>query len=470
MARPLILASTDEALRQELTDALKTICPDDITRCSQAEAVSLAVRQSAAPIIFVDVREGRDHEEALQLLSDLEQHRNEVVTLIPICGDSYPRQLASLLNLMTTAVLRYPFSPQQIEADLGFLSERNRPRAGRRIPECRTIDADGASLSTRTPEMFAMLDQLIRVAAHNVTLLLVGETGSGKTTLARLIHLLSPRRDKPFHNVACGALPRDLIESELFGHVRGAFTGAERSKVGRFEATGHGTLLLDEIDILGPKEQGKLLKVIETGEFELVGSTETRVSHGRLVVASNLDLETLTENGQFRSDLYYRLNVLEFRLPPLRERPLDIVPLAMRFIDECVTQHGVEVDKVSIDFLEAIQRYHWPGNLRELKNHMQRAVLLCTDASLTVNDLSPAVIEAQFRKEEKQPSARPDTEWSLADRVARSERQILEEALAANGYKRAATAKALGLSRVGLYKKMRKFGMVESKSSSDSNS
>lgn len=466
MTRPLILASRDDALRQELAQAIQAISTENITLCPDAETVVDAARQSVAPIIFLDVREDVDHTEAQQLLSDLQQFSNEVVTLIPVCGGSYPLELAALLTLLSTTVLRFPFNPQSVEDKLAFLTARRQPRAGRRIPERRTVDADGVSLTTCTPEIFSMLDQLIRVAAHNVTLLLVGETGSGKTTLAKLIHLLSPRRDKPFHNVACGALPRDLIESELFGHVRGAFTGAERSKVGRFEASGHGTLLLDEIDILGPREQGKLLKVIETGEFELVGSTESRVAHARLVVASNLDLETLTTSGQFRSDLYYRLNVLEFRLPPLRERPLDIVPLAMQFIAECCEQHRVEIRQVSIDFLEALQRYHWPGNLRELKNHMQRAVLLNGEDCLTVNDLSPVVIESQFKTADPE-AARPDTEWSLADRVARSERQIVEEALAANGQKRAATAKALGLSRVGLYKKMRKFGMLETKDSSE---
>lgn len=336
----------------------------------------------------------------------------------------------------------------------GGSSGPNTPQA----PERRLVEAGGICFVTQTRALFPMLDRLLRVAGYDVTILLVGETGSGKTTLARLVHELSPRSDEPFQNVACGALPQDLIESELFGHVRGAFTGAERSKIGRFEAAGRGTLLLDEIDVLGPKEQTKLLRVIETGEFEPVGSTETRTSKARLIVASNTDLETLVDTKKFRSDLYYRLNVLQFRLLPLRERRRDIVPLALQFIEECRRQHGVEIQGVDREFLDVLQRYPWPGNLREMKNHIQRAALFCEDGVLKVDDLSAAIRQPSNDDESSGKNAAPR---SLADHVARNERQILEEALRQHGYKRTATAKALGISRVGLYKKMRKYNLLD---------
>jgi transcriptional regulator with PAS, ATPase and Fis domain len=184
---------------------------------------------------------------------------------------------------------------------------------------------------TFTPEMFEILDELKVAARHEVTVLLIGETGSGKTYLARLIHELSERRDQRFCTVACGALPPDLIESELFGYVKGAFTGADKDREGKFAAAGKGTLLLDEIDALTPEQQAKLLRVIETGEYEQVGSNETKRSEARLVVASNYNLEDLVKQGTFRTDLYYRLNILSFRLLPLRERPWDIEYLARRF-------------------------------------------------------------------------------------------------------------------------------------------
>src|SRR5690606_36398278 len=177
-----------------------------------------------------------------------------------------------------------------------------------------------------------MLQDLEVAARHNVTILLIGETGSGKTYLSKLIHEVSPRRSEPFLHVACGALPNELIESELFGHVKGSFTSAHADKEGKFIAAGSGTILLDDIDVLGPEQQVKLLKVIETGEFEPVGSNQAFVSQARLVVASNLDLQPLVEHGRFRPDLYYRLNMLKCEIPPLRRRRMDLVPLPRRLI------------------------------------------------------------------------------------------------------------------------------------------
>src|SRR5688500_16422204 len=210
------------------------------------------------------------------------------------------------------------------------------------------------SLVTYTPEMFETMEEIKVAARHNVTVLLIGETGSGKTFLARLIHELSDRREDRFCTVACGALPPDLIESELFGYVKGAFTGADKDKEGKFAATGRGTLLLDEIDVLPPEQQAKLLRVIETGEFEPVGSNETQRSQARLVVASNYSLEDLVRAGSFRTDLYYRLNILNFRLPPLRERPWDIEYLARKFALSHSQNHGIPLRAIDPAFLETL--------------------------------------------------------------------------------------------------------------------
>jgi DNA-binding NtrC family response regulator len=354
--------------------------------------------------------------------------------------------------------LEYPFHREELVEALGELKQSRLVNGSRRIPRPKRLESEALQFVTYTPELFSVVDQLVRIAALNVTMLLVGKTGTGKTTLAHLIHQLSPRSEEPFQNVACGALPPDLIESELFGHVRGAFTGADRSKIGRFEAAGNGTLLLDEIDVLGPKEQAKLLKVIETGEFEPVGSTETRISNARLIVASNVDLETLTQEQKFRSDLYYRLNVLEFRLPSIKDRPFDIFPLALQFIEECCQQHNISVHRLHRHFIEALKQYPWPGNIRELKNQVQRAVLFCNRDELTVEDLSPAILNMQ--QEILESAVFQCSGTSLAERVALTERRIVEATLKAHGYKRTATAEALGISRVGLYKKMRKHGML----------
>jgi DNA-binding NtrC family response regulator len=386
------------------------------------------------------------------------------VNVVTVGGELYPREIAAALSLLAADHL--PVVDSQVQWDdvaEAFAALLSAPR-GRPIPACRRVEAGGIGVTTYCPDFFPTIDDLLRVAHRDVTILLIGETGTGKTTLARFIHNRSSRRDRAFQHLACGGLPGDLIESELFGHVRGAFTGAERNKTGRFQAAGRGTLLLDEIDVLDLKQQVKLLRVIETGEYELVGSTETHVSEARLIVASNVELEDMTARAEFRSDLYYRLNVLEFRLPALRERAIDIIPLAMQFIDESCAEHGIVIDAVDREFLACLRRYSWPGNLRELRNHMRRAVLFAEDRVLTRRDLSPKMLEAMVDVPVVMESpARLPATATISERVAHSEREILEQALAANDQNRTRTAEALGLSRVGLYKKLKRLGLMPAK-------
>jgi DNA-binding NtrC family response regulator len=274
---------------------------------------------------------------------------------------------------------------QDLEAELEAL--------WRQLPH-KELHGKTRSLVTFTPAMFEMIDELKVAARHSVTVLLIGETGCGKTFLARLIHELSDRRDERFCTVACGALPPDLIESELFGYVKGAFTGADRDREGKFAAAGRGTLLLDEIDVLPLDQQAKLLRVIETGEFEPVGSNDTHYSQARLIVASNYNLEDLVRAGRFRTDLYYRLNILNFRLPPLRERPWDIEYLARKFALDHSRAHGIPLRAIEPEFLAALRTYPWPGNVREMENVVRRAVLYCHRGVLTVQDLPSTIRSA----------------------------------------------------------------------------
>ena len=322
------------------------------------------------------------------------------------------------------------------------------------MPERRELHGKTHTFSTCTPGLFVPMERIEMVAKSDFSILIIGETGTGKTTLAKIIHELSPRSDERFMPVACGALPGDLIDSELFGHTQGSFTGADRDKEGKFEAVGRGTLLLDEIDVLENLQQAKLLRVLETGEYERVGSNETMRSQCRTVVASNLRLEELIETGQFRSDLYYRLDQMKFEIPPLRERPLDIVPLAVHFILECCEETGQTVHSLAPEFLQAIRRYQWPGNIRELRNEMRRAALFAQDRAITPAVLSAPILQAG---QASPGQALGDHQSGLADEIALTERETIERMLRQQEFNRAATARALGISRVTLYNKIRKY-------------
>jgi DNA-binding NtrC family response regulator len=239
--------------------------------------------------------------------------------------------------------------------------------------------------------------------------------------------------------------------------VKGAFTGADRSKEGKFDAAKGGTILLDEIDALEPVHQAKLLRVLETGEFEPVGSNETHQTTARAVVASNVCLETLVKRGEFRQDLFFRLNQVKFEIPPLRERPRDVVPLAVEFIEECAREGNIELRGVDPGLLEAICTYQWPGNIRELRNEVRRCVLFARDGIVRPGSLSTG-IAAQVAKA-CQHACQVDVPTGLAGSVAVSEQQAIETMLKTQNYNRAATARALGISRVTLYNKIRRYGI-----------
>ena len=454
MEQCVVALSADSALikalnceQQEAVHFLLTATPDEALQ---------QLSRSSVPTLFVDTRAGQFPAEAANVVKRLAQGELPAVNVLTLGNSSYPASVAAELDILEATHIRSTLDIQDCLDRI--VAEVSSTAFAAPTPESRLVESRNVSITTFTPAFFDVVDDILRVAAREVTLLLIGETGTGKTTLARFVHELSTRRDRQFQDLACGALPADLIESELFGHIRGAFTGADRNKIGRFEAAGHGTMLLDEIDVLDLRQQTKLLKIIETGEFEMVGSTETRKSEARLIVASNINLQDLVDQSQFRSDLYYRLNVLEFRLPALRDRPRDIPFLAMQFVRELCKEHAISIERVDIDFLHALRQYPWPGNLRELKNHVRRAVLFSHDGRLTVNDLSHKVLRSQFQSDENESAGTEG--WKLADRVAQSEREMLEMALRDNNNNITQTARALGISRVGLYKKMRRLGLA----------
>ena len=389
-----LVVSHDPALADQLRGILETDHHRDVeTAHSYREAEGILKRQFPQAV-FIDFRNAGNREDPSSLLHDLSQRARDRVPVIAVSDRGYVCDWAAVADLIVSGHLYLPLDRQQLSGLLENRSCRNRFEITPCPPSPRVVCSQSVSYRTYSPEMCHLLDNLLTVSSHDVTILLVGETGTGKTTMARMIHELSPRRDSRLLTVGCGALPPELIESELFGHVRGAFTGADRSKIGKFEAAKDGSLLLDEIDVLTPSQQAKLLRVIETHEFEPVGCNETRMSRARVIAASNLDLKHLMERNRFRADLYYRLNMLEFHIPPLRKRPHDIVSLSLEFIDEFCAAHDVDIRSVHPEFLACLKGYCWPGNVRELKNHVRRAVLFCSTGELTPNELAQHLVQA----------------------------------------------------------------------------
>jgi two-component system response regulator HydG len=296
-----------------------------------------------------------------------------------------------------------------------------------------------------------------RVAPQETTVLLTGETGTGKTRLARLIHELSGRSDLPFLVVDCCALSAALVESDLFGHVKGAFTGADRDRPGKLASVGRGTLLLDEVNSLPLALQGKLLRAVDERVFEPVGSERSQPVQARLLVASNVPLEREVAAGRFRADLYFRLNVVGFHLPPLRERPTAVAPLVQRFLTEFTTRSRPDVRGIDAAALEALENYSWPGNVRELRNVVERAVALCPRPEIQLADLPEVVRAAPAAPPSSPPVAGPETLSRAREGV---EVQRITAALQKHGNNRLRAAAELGISRMGLYKKLRKYGLL----------
>jgi DNA-binding NtrC family response regulator len=301
------------------------------------------------------------------------------------------------------------------------------------------------------------LTQIRRVAGQDTTILLTGETGTGKTMLARQIHEVSPRKDRPFTIVDCGALAASLIESEMFGHVRGAFTGADRERVGKFAAAADGTLVLDEINSLPLTLQAKLLRAVEERVFEPLGSNQAQPLRARIVAISNVPLEQEVTKERFRADLYYRLNVVGFRLPPLRDRPADILHLARRFLTDHPLAKAQGIIGIAPEALRALETYAWPGNVRELKNVIERVSALCTGRIVNLSDLPENVRSVGGSPAQAAAAVAPGAAAGGPD----DEVWRICEALRKHRNNRVRAAAELGMSRVSLYKKLHKYGLFD---------
>lgn len=307
-------------------------------------------------------------------------------------------------------------------------------------------------------KMLKVFDLIESVADSKTTILILGESGTGKSMIARAVHAHSRRADKPFIELACGAIPESLLESELFGHIKGSFTGAMTDKIGKFQAGDSGTIFLDEISTATPGLQIKLLRVLQERQFEPVGSNETKSVDVRVILATNTNLAKDVAEGRFRQDLYYRINVVTIHLPPLRERIGDIPLLSEHFLRKYNAQNGREVLGFTDQAMEFLQRYSWPGNVRELENIVERAVVLSKSKYIEVSDLPSPVLE------HLQPDKAAETSYkpvSLKRALEDPEKRIIELALRANNWNRQSTAEVLKINRTTLYKKMKRYGLLE---------
>jgi Nif-specific regulatory protein len=298
-------------------------------------------------------------------------------------------------------------------------------------------------------EMRDVYEQIAQVAPSGATVLIRGESGTGKELVAHAIHYNSPRSSKPFVKVNCAALPESLIESELFGHEKGAFTGAVARKRGRFELAEGGTLFLDEIGDLSPAMQVKLLRALQEREFERVGGTETIKVNVRLITATNVDLEQAVSDGRFRSDLYYRLNVFSIYLPPLRERKTDILLLADHFLEKYGRQNGKRIKRISTPAIDMLMTYHWPGNVRELENVVERATLVCEGNVIHGYHLPPTLQTAE--------GSGTVTKMSLDQAINAFEKDLIQDALKTTRGNRARAARLLDTTERILGYKVKKY-------------
>jgi DNA-binding NtrC family response regulator len=433
--------------------------------------VSVAVNADAAldtlkkrryDLIFVDLEilrrsaSGNGYKAAMESF----WHLYPTIEIIVMSSQEMIREAVMAVKAGASDYLTYPINPDEVKHVTESLHEYLISQSELDYLRDQFWQSDSLELvHTNSTVMKKAYEKIRSVAPTKSTVLLIGETGTGKGELAKLIHRHSSRRDAQLISVHCGAIPDTLLESELFGHEKGAFTGAVRRRLGKFEIATGGTIFLDEIGTITPSAQIKLLQILQDQTFQRVGGEETLEANVRVIAATNTDLKKMCEDGQFRKDLYYRLNVFPIEIPPLRDRPEDIPHLAEVFLKRMNKFSSKEIHDIHPHVMEAFRRYSWPGNIRELENLMERAYILETSSLLTPESFPSELFESQV------PSASVffDTQLTLTEVRHRGiediERRYLKEVLAKNQGRIKDSASVAGVTTRQLHKLMTRYGI-----------
>jgi DNA-binding NtrC family response regulator len=428
----------------------------EVARASSTATAVNCLKAGRYNLVITDV--SMPASDGFELLKHVKAHHADVVVIM-ITGYGTIESAVEAIKQGAYDYLTKPIIDDDVRMSVQrALRQQHLIAENRRLKQALSGRFSTEDIIGQDYRMAKIFDLIDAVADGKTTVLITGESGVGKSLIARAVHARSPRREGPFVEVACGALPETLLESELFGHVRGAFTHAVADKQGKFAAADGGTIFLDEVATASPQLQVKLLRVLQDMAFEPVGSNKTIRADVRVILATNRDLRREVEAGRFRNDLYYRINVVNIELPPLRERIGDIPLLSEHFLAKYVGGTGKRVQGFLPEAMAVMQRYSWPGNIRELENCVERAVVLCRQAFVGPDDLPPALLKGSPGAEGA--PATTEAGLTLQEAMAGPEKQIILAALQTNNGNRQATAGQLGINRTTLYKKMKKYGLI----------
>ncbi len=462
MARVLIIDDHD-SMREGMAVALKKQGHDVAAVRSGVEGAA-AYRKSPYDCVVTDLKmEGMD---GIEVVRNLRAHDPDATVLVVTAYGTIETAVSAMQEGAVDFITK-PFPPDVLRAKVEKALELSRTRKqvvrlkAHNDALSQDIAAAAGSLVGQSEPMQRLVSMVRKAAASEATVLVQGESGTGKELVARMIHDLSPRREGPFVVVHCAALAETLLESELFGHERGAFTGAVKRKLGRFELADRGTIFLDEIGEISHAIQTKLLRVLQQKELQRVGGEETLKVDVRVVSATNRDLKAEVAKGTFREDLYYRLHIVPLTLPPLRERPEDITLLARHFTQKHAARVNPRVREITDGALRALQRYAWPGNVRELENAIEQSLVFAEGEALEEGDLPPFLRPEASRASATHALAMPTGDRPLPDILEELERELIRRAYEkANGVK-TETARLLGIKTSALYYKLEKYGFIQ---------